>query len=224
MPKFADTRLGYDFLWESVKVRRRPQVETVARGIIADRARYEPVAKATGVPWFWIAIVHNRESNRDFKGVLHNGQKIIGTGKKTTLVPKGRGPFATWEDAAIDALKLRKLEQVENWTIPRMLYEFEGYNGWGYFGRINSPYVWAATNHQQRGKYVADGKFDPKHWDNQLGAAAILKALDEMGVVRPAAPAEAPKPTPAPIPPQNPLMAFLAALFGAVARLFTKGK
>jgi lysozyme family protein len=224
MPDFSEVMPGYANLWQSVVVTKPHTVEVVANGIIADRARYEPVAKATGVPWFWIAIVHNRESNRDFRGVLHNGQKIIGTGKKTTLVPKGRGPFATWEDAAIDALKLRKLEQVDNWTIPRMLYEFEGYNGWGYFGKINSPYVWAATNHQQPGKYVADHKFDPKHWDNQLGAAAILKALDEMGVVRPAAPADGQKPTPAPNPQQNPFMAFLAALFGVVARLFTKGK
>jgi lysozyme len=39
-----------------------------------------------------------------------------------------------------------------------------------------------------------------------------------------AAPADGQKPTPAPNPQQNPFMAFLAALFGVVARLFTKGK
>lgn len=178
---FEDMRLGYENLWGSMNVARPDDAEEAAKGIIQDRARYENVEKATGVPWYFIGPVHHRESNRSFAGVLHNGERIIGTGKKTQLVPKGRGPFSSWDEAAIDAIKLQKLDNVGEWNIARILYEFERYNGFGYIRhKVNSPYVWAGTSLQQNGKYVADGQFDRNHWDKQLGTAAILKKLIEL--------------------------------------------
>ena len=179
-PAFNQTAPGYRNLWSRCKItpERRGTVERVARTIIDDKKRwYLDVQEKTGVPWFWVACVHHRESGGDFAGVLHNGEKIIGTGRKTTLVPKGRGPFNTWRESANDALRLKKLHEIDAWPIERVLYEFERYNGWGYYGRINSPYVWAASNLQQRGKYVKDGVFDPNAWDQQLGTAPLLKAL-----------------------------------------------
>ena len=181
MPAFKDMEAGYANLWARMQVVRAEEALKSAQGILEDRARYENVEKSSGVPWFFIGPVHHRESNRSFAGVLHNGERIIGTGRKTRLVPAGRGPFASWDEAAIDALRLQKLDQVDEWTLARILFEFERYNGFGYIKqRINSPYVWAGTNLQQPGKYVRDGVFDRNHMDRQLGCAAMLAKLMEL--------------------------------------------
>lgn len=169
-------------MWRDAKFTRSTQINAQAAKIQDNRARYEGVAKKTGVPWDVIGLIHYRESSGDFAGVLHNGQKIIGTGKKTTLVPKGRGPFATWEDAAVDALFNASPYAAKNtdWSIAGTLDVLERYNGLGYRNKgIPSPYLWAGTDQYEKGKYVKDGVFDPNHVDQQLGVAPILMKLRE---------------------------------------------
>lgn len=166
--------------WNRAKFTRASQIEAMAAKIRANRARYDAVAAKTGVPWDVIAVIHSRESSCNFAGVLHNGEHIIGTGRKTTLVPKGRGPFSTWEGAAIDALVNCAPYAARNkdWSLGNTLDLLEGYNGLGYRKKgLPSPYLWAGTDQYTKGKYVADGKFDPNAVDQQLGAAAILMAL-----------------------------------------------
>jgi len=181
MPSFEAMRQGYLNLWGKMTVERSQEALGAAEGIIQDKARYQNVEKATGVPWFFIGPVHHRESNRSFAGVLHNGERIIGTGRKTSLVPAGRGPFDSWDGAAIDAMEFMRLDKVPQWDLARTLYEFERYNGFGYIKhKVNSPYVWAGTNMQQPGKYVSDGNFDAGHIDTQLGCAAMLSKLMEL--------------------------------------------
>jgi lysozyme family protein len=178
---FEATERGYANLWKTATLKGgadTTNADRVADKIIAAEQRYRAVQVATGVPWYFIGDLHNRESSCNFAGVLHNGEKIIGTGQVTTLEPPGRGPFSTWEEAAIDALKLKNMHRVQDWSVARMLYQAEVFNGLGYVGKgINSPYVWAGTNHEQRGKYVADHKFDPNADDTQLGVAAVLIRL-----------------------------------------------
>lgn len=89
----------------TIKEKYYKQVLSAAETIIANQDKYEEVEKETGVPWQIIAAIHHREGSLDFKTVLHNGERIIGTNKKTKLVPAGHGPFATWSEGAIDALK-----------------------------------------------------------------------------------------------------------------------
>jgi hypothetical protein len=43
-----------------------------------------------------------------------------------------------------------------------------------------SPYLWAGTSHQQIGKYVADGKFDPGVTDRQPGVMPIIARVLEL--------------------------------------------
>lgn len=169
--------------WHAAKFNRSTQINAQAAKIAANRSRYEAVAKATGVPWDVIGVIHYRESSGDFAGVLHNGQKIIGTGKKTTLVPKGRGPFTSWEQAAYDALMNCAPHAGKNtdWSIAGTLDLLERYNGLGYRKKgVPSPYLWAGTDQYVKGKYVADGKYDPNHVDQQLGVAPILMKIREM--------------------------------------------
>ena len=99
----------------------------------------------------------------------------------TRLVPKGRGPFASWEEGAIDALMLEGLDQVKDWCAERACFEIERFNGFGYRNRgLPSPYLWSFSNHYARGKYVADGRFDPTRVDQQCGAIPIIKRIMEL--------------------------------------------
>lgn len=166
--------------WNQAKFTRSTMIEKQATQIENNRSRYEAVSSTTGVPWDIIAVIHYRESSCSFAGVLHNGEKIIGTGRKTTLVPKGRGPFSTWEQAAIDALMncAPYAGKNKDWSLGNTLDLLEAYNGLGYRKKgLPSPYLWAGTDQYTSGKYVADGKFNQNVVDQQLGAAAILMAL-----------------------------------------------
>jgi lysozyme family protein len=197
--------------WNRAKFTRSTKINAAAEKIIANRGRYDVVAKATGVPWDVIGVIHYRESTNDFRGVLHNGQKIIGTGKKTTWVPKGRGPFQTWEQAAVDALANCHpyLAKNKDWSLSNTLDLLERYNGLGYRNKgLPSPYLWAGTDQYQKGKYVADGKYDANHVDQQLGVAAILMKLREQpAITRPA-----------------PTTNLLTKLLAALAAFFMRGR
>lgn len=177
--------------WRAAKFTRSTLINEQAAKIEAVRARYEAVSAKTGVPWDVIGVVHYRESSGSFAGVLHNGQKIIGTGKKTTIVPKGRGPFSSWEQAAIDALMNCPPYAGKNkdWSIAGTLEILERYNGLGYRNKgLPSPYLWAGTDQYVKGKYVADGKYDPNHVDTQLGVAPVLMKIRD-GYTKAVAPA-----------------------------------
>lgn len=214
--------------WARARFTKSTPINAQAAKIVANRSRYELVAKAAGVPWDVIGVIHYRESSGDFRGVLHNGQKIIGTGKKTTLVPKGRGPFSTWEDAAVDALVNCHpyLAKNTDWSLGATLDKLEAYNGLGYRNKgLASPYLWAGTDQYVKGKYVADGKFDPNHVDQQLGVAPILMKIREMVAQEPVKPAPVPKPTPIPTIPMPeaakstgiPAWVFIVAALAMVA-------
>lgn len=178
---YEATKAGYANLWSSVAIKNVKGADKFARKIIAAEPKYRAVEKATGVPWYFIGLLHMRESSNNFAGVLHNGEHIIGTGRKTTLVPKGRGPFASWEEAAIDALKLKGLDKIKSWDVSRIGYEAERFNGFGYTKKgINSPYLWAGSGHQQSGKYVRDGVFSQTATDTQMGVMTVLKRLCEL--------------------------------------------
>jgi lysozyme family protein len=168
-------------LWDTMKIiRDAQQLDATAKKIIAHKAVYEAVERDTGVPWQLVAVIHIRESGlgdvgKFLKGI-HNGQswKI-----KATIIPK-IGPFKSWHECALAALKRTGLSSVGkgNWTPAKMVSAAEPYNGYGYRNKgLRSPYLWASTNHQQRGKYVRDGVFDGSVMDTQLGVAAMLKFL-----------------------------------------------
>ena len=63
--------------------------------INSHRSTYEDVGKAVGAAWWMIAVLHLREAGERDVGrwlcVLHNGEKIIGAGRKTSSCPKAAG-------------------------------------------------------------------------------------------------------------------------------------
>ena len=148
----------------------------------ANKSRYQGMTAKTGVPWYFIACIHQLEAGGSFMKHLHNGDWLI---KRTVHVPVGRpadsNPPYTWECSAYDALvNCKGLNKVTDWSIPHMLFLLEGYNGYGYrvyHPTVKSPYLWGKTNHYTKGKYIADNHFDPNAVSQQIGAAVILKGL-----------------------------------------------
>jgi lysozyme family protein len=188
------TRPWYRQAWKEIKFRPgyEAKIEKSGKLILAGRSRYEDVAGivyGTSDVWWVDGIIHFMEASCDFKGVLHNGQKIIGTGKKTTIVPKGRGPFNTWEESAVDALKHSSLGLITDFEIGNVFYSAERFNGTGYIvGKAKadvSPYVWGLSNmNDGTGKYTSDGKYDPKASTlERAGVATNLKWLELNGYV-----------------------------------------
>lgn len=181
-PTYAARKSVYAKQWASMVIQVPGPVERAAEKLLKSKARYEAVGRAVGCPWFFIACIHWREASGNFAGVLHNGEKIIGTGKTTRLVPKGRGPFASWEDAAIDALSIapHDMRKVNMDCVERFAYEAEKYNGWGYFNHgVPSAYLWSYSSAYKGGKYVADGVWDAHATDAQIGVMSLLKELME---------------------------------------------
>lgn len=153
------------------------QFKNVADKILMNKARYQAVSAKTGVPWEVIGVIHYREAACNFNTYLGNGEPLT---RKTRLVPKGRGPFSSWEEGALDALvnAAPKAALNKDWSIGGTLEIIEKYNGLGYASKgLPSPYVWAGTNQYVSGKYVRDGVYDPNHVDTQLGCAGVLKYL-----------------------------------------------
>jgi lysozyme family protein len=166
-------------LWNTCQVdqNRITEIGLVCKKILDNKEKYDVVETKTGVPWYLVAALHYREASLNFKTCLHNGDPLPGP---TKHVPKGRGPFKSWEDAAIDALKYDGLDHIKFETITTCLVLAEKFNGLGYRKTgILSPYIWAGTNQStETGKYTGDGIYNPFAKEKQLGVAAIFKGLN----------------------------------------------
>ena len=160
--------------WDSMKInpKRMAEFEVLAKFALTQKSIYEAIQRATSVPWALIAVIHRRESDADFNTYLGNGDRLD---RRTTHVPKGRGPFKTFMEGAVDALQLDGLASVQDWRLEKMLYYCEIFNGAGYHNKgLPSPYIWGGTNIQKFGKYVADGKWSSTSMDSQPGCAPLL--------------------------------------------------
>lgn len=179
-PEFSAYKPDYAKKWGDMAIDpgKVGSLDAIASKLLKSKHVYQDVEKKTGVPWWFIAVLHNRESSGSFAGVLHNGDDIIGTGRLTYRVPKGRGPFSTWADAAVDALRLKGLQDVKHWTVERVAYEAERYNGFGYRKKgVPSAYLWSFSSIYKGGKYVADGVWSSSARDAQAGVMPLLKRM-----------------------------------------------
>jgi lysozyme family protein len=161
--------------WKAARLMR--DFTLAAKRLVAARLRYQAVAKRTAVPWFVIAVIHERECSQSWTGALAQGDRWD---KVSVHVPAERGPFRSWEDAAVDALVncAPHAARWTDWSVGGALTLLEQYNGLGYANRgVPSPYVWAGTDQYRSGKYVRDGIYDPTAIDRQAGCAGLLMAM-----------------------------------------------
>ena len=152
---------------------------TNARRLLSDRAAYDEVSKATGVPSIWLMAINERESGGKLNTYLGNGQPL---NRRTTLVPKGRGPFRDWPTGSEDAIHYDHIDQTPldsgGWTWAWAMFLAENWNGLGprMHGR-RTGYLWSGTEHYNGGKYIADGEWDPSAHDEQLGVWCVMHAI-----------------------------------------------
>ncbi len=225
-PTFAQVKDEYARLWSTMLVKqdRAPTLDYIARRLIAGKARYQTVSAKTSVPWFVIALIHQMECGQDWTANIAQGDPW---NRRSVHEPKGRGPFNSWEDAAVDALAIDGTDQVKAWGIERLCYELEKYNGFGSRARgIHTPYLWSYSNHYTRGKYIADHIWDGNAVSGQAGAMPILSRMmvQDLSIAF-----QAPKPVvPVPPPPDihpvrpEPKPSGWAALFSAIASIFKR--
>lgn len=163
--------------WDSMTINpsRQKEFDRLARFAMEYRPHYITIEGNSGVPWAMIACLHRRESDADFTTYLGNGDRLD---RKTVHVPRGRGPFNSFEEGAADALRLDGLTAVQDWRLEKVLYYCEIFNGAGYDAHgIPSPYLWGGTNIQRPGKYVADGVWSKTAMDTQPGCCPMLKTI-----------------------------------------------
>jgi lysozyme family protein len=154
--------------------------------VLAGQTRYQEVASKLGViPWYVVGVINELEGGSRFTTHLHNGDPLTA---RTTHVPAGRPPTGappfTWEESAVDALTLQRFDAVSAWPLSRILFQLEGYNGFGYRRpniSIFTPYLWSGCQHYVKGKFGGDGSFNPDLVSQQIGGAVLLKMLLDRG-------------------------------------------
>lgn len=178
-------RKEYDTLFNTCDIRadRAKEVESLVTRILGNKPRYDLVRSAVGVPWHVVGAIHCMEGGLNFGTHLHNGDPLTA---RTVHVPAGRPkdgqPPFTWDFSAADALRLAKLDRWTDWSVAGTLFQLELYNGWGYRLKntgVNTPYLWSYSNHYTKGKFVADGTYNPDSVSRQCGAAALLRRMAE---------------------------------------------
>lgn len=182
--EIADEYIRF-FVSSGFKNDREALVKKYALKAVAEKARYEAVGTPLGIPWWFVAAIHLLESSYNFSTHLHNGDPLS---NRTFRVPSGRPaawlPPNSWEESARDALTHQKLAGLSDWSLPRALWRWERYNGWGYRKkRLPSPYLWSFSSIYTKGKYVGDGVFNKSAVSKQCGCATFLKFLHDHGHV-----------------------------------------
>lgn len=168
-----------DSYTEYLQASLKPEWEHVAKQksdfIYANRTRYEEIETITGVPWYVVGVIHIMEANGDFQAYLGNGQKLS---HRTTMVPKGRGPFKTWKAGALDAIRIQGMDKEKDWTDEKLCYWLEKFNGMGYRGHeVPSPYLCSGLVNYHHGKYLTDGDYSPSAVSEQIGAIPIMREI-----------------------------------------------
>lgn len=152
------------------------------------RERYEVVEKmrSNGVPAPVLFCLHYRESDNDFTCHPHEGSSLL---HRTRYVPKGRlpppkEPPYKWEVSAEDAYYVADRLQGDWVDLPWAFEAMERFNGMGYRKRGHlSPYVYSGTQYYDIGKFTGDGRYSATARDKQLGCVAILKRMQQKGIV-----------------------------------------
>lgn len=185
---YASLKSEYGRMFRKLEI--RPQFRESADWHLAmmrrSRSQYQRVEAATGVPWHFIAATHALEASFNFRAHLHNGDFPLSA--RTRQVPSGRPsvwlPPSDWDSSAKDALGLLGYIGQTDWSLERTLYRLEAYNGLGYRRRgVPTPYLWSFSNHYDRGKFIADGRFSATARSQQCGAAVMLKLLQDAGEI-----------------------------------------
>lgn len=184
-----------------VDPRRAPEIERWAQKLAGPMywPRYEQVQGMIAAPGELVAALDYRESSANPRCALGQGDPWS---ERSTHYPPG-GPFPSWVAAAVYYLHRQHFDDHSHeWSWPYVCWKAEAWNGFGSRNHgIHTGYLWAGTNHYQRGKYVADGKWDPTFVDQQVGVIPLMMRIMEIrGTTLPGMPGKLAAPTKPPMP------------------------
>lgn len=169
--------------WDAMKVTR--DMHAVAARLIKNKSVYLSIETLTDVPWFVIAVIHEREASGNFNCQLAQGDPLD---KVSIHDPKGRGPFLDHPPPALPAFVRGALDALidcapyarrwKDWSAGGALTLLEEYNGTGYAARgVPSAYVWSGSDQYVSGKFVADHVYRASAVDVQEGCAPLIKTM-----------------------------------------------
>lgn len=170
--------------WAAMQVNpsRLAALDATAHRLCAPNAKkqYQAIERATNVPWFVVAVIHERETGQRWDRQLGQGDPL---GQKSTHDPIGRGPFFgddAFYRSALDALIdcPPYAAHWTDWSAGGTLTLLEEYNGLGYANKgVPSAYVWSGSNQYKSGKYVADHDYREDVIDVQQGCAPLISRM-----------------------------------------------
>ncbi|MEX5684105.1 hypothetical protein [Pseudomonas silesiensis] len=82
-------RADYETLFINFLIRpdRMVVVNALVESLNQHHDTYQSVTNEVGIPWGFVAVIHNMESSQRFDGHLHNGDPLT---TRTNHVPAGR--------------------------------------------------------------------------------------------------------------------------------------
>jgi len=180
----ADLATDYNARWRAMVVRpeRLAAADEAARRMASREARYRAITDPMGVPWYWLAAVHELEHSGRFTTSM-----VVRDAIDTPPGQPVRDPTITdaqWDNTARDLLRGRGLPSWRDWSVAGLLYQWERYNGFGYRTHdVPTPYLWSYSNQYTTGKFIRANVFSPTTVSAQPGAAVLLRRLIDLGAV-----------------------------------------
>lgn len=190
----------YRYLYPLITVEAKFQHEVSVSAQIA--VKQKAMYGGTVVPWYVIAAIHHLEGGANPATQILNGQKW---NQKSTIVPKGCGPFSSFEESLKFAIT--RYASAASWNIDLskknwndigwVFWFLESWNGFTYRKLKNpnttplnaSPYIYsgAVLNGNPlfvKGKDVSDGNFQAEAPSSEVGAMAFIKYLESSGAIK----------------------------------------
>lgn len=176
---FPELEPEYKRRLAAMRITREREIDKRAAQLIrpAILERFLPVQDALRIPIVWMLCSFERESGMDFTRSPAQGDRWD---RKSVNVPRGVGPFPSWEAAAIWSYKHDAIDQNSfPWTFAYCCYAWEKFNGFGYRAHARvSPYNFAGTDQYdppsgKGGRYAGDGNWQPSQVDTQLGCVPL---------------------------------------------------
>lgn len=169
---------------ETMGKQKRSHVTWYLNKARKQKTEYEAIAAMLSanlgmrIDWRIVCVLHALEAGFDLNKQILNGQPW---NKRTTWVPKNRGPWPSLASACLEGFQIKKLPP--KFDIGYTLIFLIAWNGWGYYykGQLETPYLFSYSNMQKPGKFVRDHVYDPNAISLQVGAALLLYKLGFSG-------------------------------------------
>lgn len=177
-PTYAATKKAFAKFLDGIVFTNKSLAVRAAKAGLSHKQSYVDAEKESGVPAAWLMGIHFREADYNQRCCLANGDPIIGTGRLTTHVPAGLGPYRTFADSVKDGVRYERFVNPKWNELAYWAYAAQCWHGWGSSGM--DSYVWRATSREQAGMWVADHVFDRAAVDPRSGVVALWMALFEL--------------------------------------------